>query len=286
MKSGGVFLAAGVCVFCSLGTIAQQEKNSASAFRWLDDKKDSEVLAVLQKEFRAELAPGEQNKPRSLRRVGVFGNSAIVQIDTDETEIVEGERHYDYFSAAYNFNFVARKKNAISSIDKFWKWTLLKLSRFEAGAAPDIVFTYWTCTDCEAEHALGSFRYDAESKEWSVWRWDKSEKGMNNEAIFIGSTTQNGDSIFRYATIFKVQDFDGDHFDDVMVWSREKAYEWENESKLHSAKDTFVVYSIRAGRPIQSDAKGSERRKLQNMLCAGNKIHELCRAANRRAATQ
>src|SRR4029077_1406905 len=176
------------CLCCVILVGCQHEPLNQTAaqdhFRWLDNSHDSQVWNRIQAAFRQELEPDDpRNVPphylptqyKYIYQIGVFRTAALVIIGYRETKDSPG---YDYFNA-YSHDLSNGSKRAIVTeppkpptvypqSDVLWLFKVTKLAQFDRSPAPDVVFTYDGCTECESDHFLGSFEYDAASRGWTA----------------------------------------------------------------------------------------------------------------------
>jgi len=105
---------------------------------------------------------------------------------------------------------------------------------------PDIVFTYLSCTECEATNLLATFYFDSTTGTWSTRKW--SEK---DEAIMIGSDTVVGseEGEYDYQCLYKIADFNSDGFDDLAVRCLAVG------EKNRILEDTTDLYTVQQGKP-------------------------------------
>ena len=179
---------------------------SGTRQHWLDAVKDAALFERIKVSFADELKPDdpERVKPvvaqlyKKISRIGVFETSALVLIAERATPT---SAYGDYF-LAFNYDLKGGKKAPLEK--GFMVWKVKKLVRFESAKMPDIVFTYLSCTECEADSLLGSFRFDSTDGVWGIRNW--SEK---DDAIMIGSDTVVGseEGEYNYDCLFKFADF-------------------------------------------------------------------------------
>jgi hypothetical protein len=76
---------------------------------------------------------------------------------------------YGDYSQVFNFDLSSGKKVVLEK--GFRKWKFKKLVRFESSKAADIVFTHLSCTECDADYLLESFRFDSSDCTWKIRSW-------------------------------------------------------------------------------------------------------------------
>lgn len=149
------------------------------------------------------------------------------------------------------------------------QWRFKKLVRFDSSEAPDVAFAYSSCTGCEADYLLSSFRLDLADGKWKVRTW-----GGKSTEILIGSDYTAGmDENTKDDCLFKFGDFNGDGFDDLVVRC---AIMNEAEKILD---DTTTLYTIQQGQPqiipVQDRKKFAA---ISDQLCAGSEKSRLCQS--------
>jgi len=251
---------------------ARNAPPSSTAFHWLDAVKNAALFERIKAPFADELKPDDPERVqpvvaqlyKKISRIGVFETSALVLIAERETPT---STYGDYF-LAFNYDLKSGKKTPLAK--GFMVWKFKKLVRLEPSKMPDIVFTYLSCTECEADYLLGSFRFDSTDGVWGIRNW--SEK---DDAIMIGSDTVVGseEGEYNYDCLFKFADFNADGFDDLAV--RCVAIGEQGES----LEDTTTVYTVQNGQPQATVVKGQKQlATIREKLCANVKKSKLCPA--------
>jgi hypothetical protein len=251
--------------------VAQNAPVASTSFHWLNPSKDAALYERVKTAFSDELKPDDPEKVKPvvaqghkrISRVGVFERSAFVLIGERESET-----SYGTYFVAFNYDLKSGEKTSLTPYNKgFMEWKFKKLVRFESSRAPDIVFTYPSCIECEEEHLLGSFRFDSTDAKWKLRTW--SEK--INE-ILIGSAFSVGtEEDSQYDCLFKFSDVNGDGFDDFVV----RCIAITEQGKI--LEDTTTIYTIQNGR--SQALRVTDRQQLTTiryMLCADTKKSKLC----------
>ena len=249
---------------------AQSAPPPSPAFHWLNSGKDAALFERVSSAFAVELKPDDPEKVKPviaqlykrISRVGVFETSALVVIVERETPT---STYGDYF-LVFNYDLKSGRKTPVEK--GFMEWKFEKLIRFESSMTPDIVFTYLSCTECEADHLLGSFRFDSTAATWAVRNW--SEK--DDDAILIGSTVVDSDEgPYDEDCLFKPADFNGDGFDDLAV----RCLAISERGKI--LINTTTIYTVQHGKPQIVAVR--DRRQLatvRDSLCVNVKKSRLC----------
>jgi len=225
------------------------ETSGQDQFHWLDASRDSTVWNGVQTAFHQELAPDDPLKVpphyaalqyKYVSQIGVFRTAALVIVGYRETKDSPG---YDYFNA-YSYDLREGSKKAIVTeppkpprtypqSDVLWLFEVIKLARFDPSLAPDVVFTYSNCTECESEHFLASFEYEP-GKGWAARQWDKAY------SLYLEADPSPGDDIVSADYLFKIRDWNGDGFDDVAVRRREVI---EITKRRQQINDSTTLYT-------------------------------------------
>lgn len=271
LQAGGIVI---TCAFLLLLSVRAPANEASSQFRWLDRHADQREFSTIEASFAGELKPDEAEKVRpylpmlykSIVRIGIFGSSALVLIGERETKDSPDTCYF-----AFNYNMKSNDKAPIDTKSGCEEWKFKKLARFEVLPTPDIVFTFLSCTECEATYLLGSYRFDPKNQVWKQRTWSGE-----HDAIMIGAETQSGgegDDTYDYDCQYKVADFEGNGFDDVAV----RCVVTGETTK--SVEDTTTLYSVKKGQPravvikskVQLDA-------VEQALCEDYKKSKLCKA--------
>jgi hypothetical protein len=265
-----ILLAATACISAgSQDTIA-----TSNDFRWLDPHKDATLFDRIKSAFADELKPDDPEKVKPvvaqlykrITRIGLIQSSALVLIAERDTPTYT---YGDYFQP-FNYEINTGKKEPLEK--GFMRWRFRRFAHFSTPETPDIVFTYLSCTECEATYLLGSFRFDTERRVWETRTWSSKE---GDDAIMIGSDTVVGseEGEYDYQCLFKIADFNGDGLDDIAV--RCKAI-GEKEKVI---EDTTLLYSVQHDKPVIATLTEPERiAALTAKLCDGTRKSRICAA--------
>jgi hypothetical protein len=252
--------------------VGQDARHSSTAFHWLDSTRDPAPFERIKAAFRDELKPDDPQKVKPyvaeeykwVSRVGVFGDSALVLIGERETRTF---KYGDYF-VAFNYDLNSGEKTPLTSFNHgFVDWTFKKLIRFEPSRAPDVVFTYPSCTECEADYLLSSFHFDSSDAKWKVRTW-----GGEGTEILIGSDYSVGtDEDSKDGCLYKFADFNGDGFDDLAV----RCQSITRQGKV--LDDTTAIYTVKSGHSqILTIKDPHQLAMIRDQLCVGAKKSKLC----------
>jgi hypothetical protein len=250
----------------------QNVQPSSTAFRWLDSSKHATLFEHIKAAFADELKPDDPEKVKPvvaqeykwISRIGVFEASALVLIGERETR---ASTYGNYF-VAYNYDLKSGEKTSLTSFNKgFMNWKFKKPIRFDSSRTPDIVFAYSSCTECEADYLLSSFRLDSTDAKWKVRTW--SEKSTE---ILIGSDYSAGtEEDSKYDCLFRFADFNGDGFDDLAV----RCLATTEQGKI--LDDITTIYTVQRGQPQVLTVKDPQQlATIRNQLCVDSKKSKMC----------
>lgn len=133
---------------------------------------------------------------------------------------------------------------------------------------PDIVFTYPSCTECEADYLLSSFRFDSSDAKWKLRVWSKE----GGPKILIGSDYSVGtDEDSKDDCLFKFADFTGDGFDDLA----DRCVAITRRGRVLA--DTTTIYTVQHGQSqIRTITDPRQLATIYEQLCEGVKKSKLC----------
>jgi hypothetical protein len=242
------------------------------AFHWLNSSKDATLFERIKIAFTDELKPDDPEKVKPvvaqeykwISRVGVFETSALVLIGEREAR---SSRYGDYF-VAFNYDLKSGEKRSLTPFNKgFLEWTFRKLIQFDSSRAPDIVFTHPSCTECEADYLLSSFRLDSTETKWKLRTW-----GEGSTEILIGSDYSVGtEEDSKDECLFKFMDFTNDGFDDLAV----RCLAVTRRGKI--LQDATTIYTIQHGQAQVLTVTDRQRlATIRDQLCVDAQKSKLC----------
>lgn len=259
----------GMALACPLSVHGQ----SRSDFRWINPQQDAALWRSVHGVFHSQLQPSLSDYGELygyLKRVGVFGNSALVIVTYRTAKNPKG----DQYSSAFNYNVATRSVSQITGLEYMWSWELIKLARFEASSAPDVVSTYYDCTGCEANEILTALRYDPAAHQWQVRRWTGPKDWTTDTGLIVESAPEPDDQIISSGDLYGLINLQRNGLDDVALRSR-----WVSETTSHHkhVDDWTLLYGamngIFVGRVV-SDKR--EQMKVWSKLCV-NSRNRLCK---------
>lgn len=258
--------------------LANQTVNT-NQFRWLDRTRDSELWKRVLVALHRELEPDDPQKVpphyvatqyKYIYKIGLFRTAALVIIGYRETKSSPG---YDYFNA-YSYDLRDGSKSAIAveppqpptvypQSDVLWLFRVIKLAHFDRSPAPDVVFTYDSCSECEADHLLASFEYE-HGRGWAARQWDKAY------SLDLEADPEPDDNVVSADFLFKIKDWNGDGLDDVAVRRREVTQGAKRSQKID---DSTTMYKAEKGALVgHAITDPKEREGINAELCSGSKL--------------
>lgn len=247
-------------------------------FRWLDRTRDSQLWNRVLVGLHQELEPDDPRKVpphysatqyKHIYKIGVFRTAALVIIGSKETKDSPGE---DYFNA-YSYDLRDDSKGAIVTdpprppgtpqTDLWAQFEVIKLTHFDRLPAPDVVFTYDSCSGCEADHFLASFEYEP-GKGWVARQWDKAY------SLLLQDDPEPDDNVVSADYLFEIKDWNGDGFDEVAVRRREVT---QVSKRRQSIDDSTTIYKAENGTMVGHLVTSSKKREAINAaLCSGSSL--------------
>jgi hypothetical protein len=269
---GRTVLIAILMLAASYSAAGQSAQPSSTAFHWLNSNKNATLFERIKTAFTDELKPDDPEKVKPvvaqeykrISRVGVFESSALVLIGERETRTST----YSNYFIAFNYDLKSGEKTSLTSFNNgFMKWKFKKLVRFDSSRTPHIVFTHPSCTECEADYLLSSFRLDSTDAKWKVrTRNEKSTEILIGSDYSVGNEEDSKDDC-----LFKFGDFNGDGFDDLAV----RCLSVTERGKI--LEDTTTIYTIQHGQSQVLTVKDRQQlATIRNQLCVDAKKSKLC----------
>jgi len=203
-------------------------------------------------------------KYKYIYRVGVFKTAALVVIGH---RITEGDKSGDYFSA-FNYDMRTGSKSAIEDADVLSEWKFVKLAQFQPSVTPDVTFRYVSCTECEEQTYVASFEYDPAKNRWDLRKWGRDKR------LLVGETPEPDDEVVSFGCLHKINDWNADGFDDVVVWCKEVSQDGKGRTKIDSST---ILYSFRGGHFTNTTLTGSEESAVHAELCRESTGSNLCK---------
>jgi|SRR5271168_2327686 len=252
--------------------IGQNASPLRTAFHWLSPSKDVALFERIRTAFTEELKPDDPAtvKPyvaqeyKWISKVGVYEQTALVLIGERETRT---STYRNYF-LAFSFDLKTGEKTPLTSSNNgFLAWRFKTLVRFNSSEPPDVVFTYPSCMECEADYLLSSFRLDLSDGKWKVRSW-----GENGREILIGSDySVDEEENFKEDCVFKFADFNNDGSEDLAV----RCQSISEKGKI--LEDSTSIYTIQRGQPqIIRVMNPQQLATIREKLCVDARKSKMC----------
>ena len=246
------------------------ELQQPSAAYWVSERADPRLWRDVRVAFHAELQPDDSAKRAPYVALQHKYIARIARV-SDVYLVVIGERErapampdLDHFRA-FSYDAVSRVKTPIEHRG-FSKWEHVQWTAL-APRTPELVFTHWSCIECEATYLLSSFVLDTASRTWSLRNW-----ADDSTEIEIGSDwTVGGDVNSRSECVYRIADFSSDRNADLAVWCRES---FDDPSR--KSHDSIALYTVSSGVVTKTIPDDTQARSLRRALCRGRTSHRLC----------
>jgi hypothetical protein len=251
-------------------------------FHWLSEASDPQLFRQVEAAFADELEPDRPGTTgnvvpmtvKYVEKIGEFRGTALVMLGYKETSADV----YPIFRA-FSYDPKSGEKTVIRGVEGKAEWLPLwefkMVAHFQDRQLPDVVFEYFSCTECEAEKLLASFRYDGQSRSWSLRHWSKAD----GDDLMIGSDNQFGDDgIYSYDCLHTVQDLTNDGLDDAAVRCRETLDPGAGKT-IRVTKDETFLYTFRQGAFIRTVLLSADplNTAIQAALCQTVTKSPLCK---------
>jgi len=283
----------GILAFVALSSMpnrvsAQGEKAvDASKFRWIGPAADKTLWGQVQAAVNAKNGPSGPEHRRKIVRAGIYGSSALVVEETTDEPDATGHTYY----LATNVDLVTRHVKEINQPGSvaMWQWTLVKLAHFSQEGAPDVVFRFKDCIDCESTDLLASFQFDEQKSLWRFRQWDPKAKPETGSYFLVGANmdtgeTKSGVSVFiKTNCVYKVDDLKGEGLDELASWCRVTETTMDPPERRISRKDTTLLFAVHDGMgQIIEVREPAAILELHQKLCSGQQ-KPLCRDVTNRS---
>jgi hypothetical protein len=191
------------------------------------------------------------------------------------------EKGAEYFRP-FNYDIATRGVSTIESPEKYsssymWDWKLVKVAHFEPSVAPNVLFTYRTCWECESERMLSAFSYDSVLHRWKFRQWGsgKSPWWTTQIGIVVGADVHFWDDTVSHDCLWGVLDIDGDGLDDLAARCKEVHKPTKNKIKVD---DSTILYGLKNGHfKGEAVTDKEQRRRIWDELCSRDTQNKLCR---------
>ena len=269
-----------------LATHPQTSAETPEAFHWVHQASEPKLWEEILQKFNEELTPEQATAEKSaidtygynyLQMAGTFGHSALVIVGHRPAKEVTKDNAWNVYYFAFNLDLTTGQKSSIEHAERLWQWRLVKLARFGPGSAPDVTFTYLSCTECEPDSMFSSFYYDAEKSAWRMRPWGDGKDlwwtagdGLVVELDLIG----DGGTTF-FDCVYGILNSQNAEFQNLAIRCKEFTEAASGESKV---ADNTVVYGITDGRfKARRVTDNSEAVRLTQQICKPTMRSFLCR---------
>ncbi len=264
-----VLVLAGAC-------LTSARAQSANAVRWVTEKESSTLWATIRTNFHDELQPDDPVKVapvvaysyKYIYRVATYGKSDLVIVGHLET------RHSKYpgYYSAFNYDVASNVRTAIKGAEVFSEFKFVNFVRLGPTSPSDIVFTWMTCTECEASQILSSFHFDADTREWVLrgWQANRDIWWTSEAGPVIWADISASDTI-SFVCLYGFVKNNGAVFYGIRC--REVA---EPDGGKRTTTDITARYSFGGGESKLEILKGDSRKKLLADLCQQSPRNKLC----------
>jgi hypothetical protein len=259
-------------------------------FRWIDAQHDGAMWSKVKAALSEELKP-DKPEPDSLtfgykylKRVGVANNSALVIVGYRVKERPAPSEQGEEYFLAFNYDFISGSLSQVVDPERaevhplyMWRWKFIRLARFESSPTPDVVFTYLSCSECEAEKLLAALRYDSATHLWQIRQWGqgKPEWWMTRVGLVVGLDIDSGGPTVSYHCLYGFLDFNRDGLADVAIRCQEVT---EEESRKFHLADSTALYSLK-GKSFVGEVVTTkdQRQKIWSELCRSSSQDKFCK---------
>ena len=272
-------------ILFSLISVAQARAQSSNNFRWLSPTADASIWAKTQDAFKNELRPDTANSTsrtvytyKFIERVGLVDQSAMVIIGHKTAKVPQKEDEGERFSSAFSFDMETGAIAKIERAEELWHWKFKRLAQFESNGAPDVVFTYLSCWECEPSEVLSTIHYDATRRQWAMreWQADKMIWWTGRDGMVVDADILEGaDDTASFACLYGVLDLRGTHAQNIASRCRELT---ETSNSKTIAIDVTALYFLEEGRmKIKPVTNLRQVAEITAKLCGPERSDLLCK---------
>jgi hypothetical protein len=265
---------------------AQTSTQAPETFHWVHQASDPQLWEEILQKFKEELTPDQATSGTSaldvygykyLQMVGVIDHSALVIVGHRPAKEVSKDNAWDVFYSAFNLDLDTGRKTSIEHADRLWQRKYVRLAKFGPGSAPDVTFTYLTCTECEPDSMFSSFFYDSGKSAWQMRPWGDGKDlwwtasdGLVVELDLIG----DGGLTF-FDCVYGILNSQENGFQNLAMRCKEFT---ETESGASKVADNTVLYGITDGQfKARHVTDALEVVRLTQQICKPSMRSFLCR---------
>ncbi len=267
-------------------TVPQTSIQTPEVFHWVHPASDPRLWEEILQKFNEELTPDQATPETSgidiygykyLQKVGTFEHSALVIVGHRPAKEVSKDNAWNVYYSAFNLDLTTGRKSSIEHAERLWQWKFVRLARFGPTSAPDVTFTYLSCTECEPDSMFSSFYYDAGKSAWQLRPWSDGKDlwwtagdGLVVELDLIG----DGNLTF-FDCVYGILNSQDLGFQNLAVRCKEFT---ETASGESSVADNTVLYGISGGQfKARRVTDASEAVRLTQQICKPSMKSFLCR---------
>ncbi|HTZ82507.1 MAG TPA: hypothetical protein VMB66_04920 [Candidatus Acidoferrales bacterium] len=250
---------------------------SSESVNWINERQGARLWANIRRDFHDELQPDDPAKVapvlaysyKYIYRVLVYRESALVVVGHLETK----DSKYPGYYSAFNYDMPSRSRTPIKGAEVLSLLKFVRLASLEASSPQDVIFTWFTCTECEASQVLSAFHYDGSKHGWGLRSW-QANKGIwwtSEQGPVIWSDVTASDTI-SFDCLHSFLTSDSDH--SFAIRCREVA---EPEGEKRKVTDITAKYNFSGGDSRLEIVRGDERTRVLTELCVESSMNKLCR---------
>lgn len=271
--------------FCIWATFLSHAQ-SADSVKWVSEKDNGMLWAAIRTDFHEELQPDDPVKVapvmaysyKYVYRVAVYQNSALVIVGHLETK----DSKYPGYYSAFNYSVESHTRTAIKGAEVFSLFKFLKFASLDAKLPTDILFTWMTCTECEASQVLSAFHYDPSAPGWTLRNWENKKD--------IWWTTEAGPVIWSDVSASDTISFECLHGflqdnGEVAFAIRCRAIA-EPEGGKRETTDLTAKYSFSGSESKLEIMSGHNKTTILKALCEKSPKNKLCKDSSVHASRQ
>jgi len=228
---------------------------TSSSFRWVHENTDPQLWQQLHLAFADELAPDTPTPGQDpldvygykyFQKVGLINKSALVIIGRRPAREVAIENAWDEYFSAFNFDLATHEKSPIEHAEVMWIWKFVRLARFGPSSIPDVTFTYYSCTECEAAVVFASLYYDTTKSIWQIRYWSdgKDPWWATPDGLVVDANMVASDQTLSFECIYAILDLKHDGFQNVVERCKEITLKYKGRAQVD---DFTIVFGITGG---------------------------------------
>jgi hypothetical protein len=270
-----------------IGFSAEGYAQATAEFRWIDRQTENALWSKVRLALRDELKPDTPSPDtiayayKFVDKVGLLNNSALVIVGHKLKEHPERDQIGSEYSEAFNFELSSGSLSRVANPENgqplsMWQWKFVNLARFEPSVAPDVVFRYRTCWECEPETILSALHYDPGKHQWQIRRWGNGKPlwWVTPVGLVFDEDVYGGDDTVSYDCMYGLLDLNKDGFDDLAMRCREVSEPIKNKTQI---SDSTILYSLKQGHFTgEVVTSGDQRSRIWSELCRVSAKKKLC----------